>query len=323
MHVTFLIKSIVNRICSMRTDPCIFIPAAGLSQRLRPLTLDTPKPLLPILGQPLIERLIAKLLLYFPDARIGLNGHYHLDQMQSWVNQSPYRERIELFLEPTLLGSGGALSNAAHFFSNRPFIVYNSDIVSDLDLAKIYAAHCRSGHLATFAVHRNPPFAHVKKNLAVSADDQLIGIDDVTVSEKSLAYQAASASIFVYSPQFLPFLPSGASSVLSAWLAAMRAGHSMGVVDVSACYWNDVGSPDAYAAEVFRQLKHSGNLHFIHPHATLASNVLLSGQVVIEDRAYIENGVQLHNCIVQPKTLISAGSVFKNCVVGRDGQFSR
>ncbi|HPX41143.1 MAG TPA: sugar phosphate nucleotidyltransferase, partial [Candidatus Hydrogenedentes bacterium] len=69
-----------------------FVPAAGIGERLRPITLHTPKSLLPVLGQPLLSRTLDRLAVLGVD-RIGLNLFHKPDAIVSWVKTSPYRER--------------------------------------------------------------------------------------------------------------------------------------------------------------------------------------------------------------------------------------
>jgi NDP-sugar pyrophosphorylase family protein len=121
----------------MRSYPLdVFLPAAGFGERLRPATNHLPKPLLPILGTPIIEGILGKLAAVC-DGTIGINLHWKADLLRAWAAASPWHERIVFFPEDPILGTGGALKNAESLLSRRAFIVHNSDILLDIDFARL------------------------------------------------------------------------------------------------------------------------------------------------------------------------------------------
>ena len=83
----------------------IFLPAAGLGERLRPITYHIPKPLLPVLGRPLIEITLKVFSSLF--RVIGINPHYKPEMIKEWIKSSVYAARVELFPEDPILGTGG------------------------------------------------------------------------------------------------------------------------------------------------------------------------------------------------------------------------
>src|SRR5882762_4447565 len=74
----------------------VFLPAAGLGERLRPVTNHLPKPLLPILGKPIIERILERLTAVC-DGTIGINLHWKADLLRAWAGTSRWRDRIVFF----------------------------------------------------------------------------------------------------------------------------------------------------------------------------------------------------------------------------------
>ncbi len=113
----------------------IFILAAGLGERLRPITDHFPKPLLPILGTPILQSILEKVST-LPAQKIGINLHHKKELIENWIKQSSFNAKVKLFPEDSMLGTGGALKNAEAFLKNNLFLVHNSDIVSDIDLGK-------------------------------------------------------------------------------------------------------------------------------------------------------------------------------------------
>lgn len=100
--------------------------AAGLGKRLRPLTLTTPKPLLPIQGVPIIETILTRLKQQGV-RKVIVNTHYLADQIQQYLTQVSGLE-ILISHEPELLETGGAVMNVLSEFSNQPFFAINADV---------------------------------------------------------------------------------------------------------------------------------------------------------------------------------------------------
>jgi mannose-1-phosphate guanylyltransferase len=89
---------------------------------------------------------------------MGINLRHKKEALERWINNSKFSGKIELFPENPVLGTGGALKNAGDFLKNDPFLVHNSDIISDIDLEKLISFHLSSENLVTLAVHDYPEF---------------------------------------------------------------------------------------------------------------------------------------------------------------------
>src|SRR5215813_15333800 len=108
-----------DKLVKMSSYPLdVFLPAAGFGERLRPATSHLPKPLLRILGTPIIERILGKLAPVC-DGKIGLNLHWKADLLRAWAAASPWSSRIVFFPEDPILGTGGALKNAESMLSKQ------------------------------------------------------------------------------------------------------------------------------------------------------------------------------------------------------------
>jgi NDP-sugar pyrophosphorylase family protein len=284
-----------------------FILAAGLGERLRPITNHIPKPLLPILGKPMLETVLEKISA-LPVTTIGVNLHYKKETISHWFNQSAFRHIIELFPENIVLGTGGGLKNAEHFLKDSTFLVHNADIVSDIDLQQLIDFHLTSHNLATFAVHDYPEF----NRLAVDEKGFFKGFNSSSEKLKNVAF----TGIAVYDPEFLKFLPAGVSSVIDAWLKAIRDGEIIGTFDITGSYWSDIGTPVAYAKAVINELRRNGEMVYIHPTAKGCQHIEIDGYVAIENESILDQGISLRNCIVLPGTEIDIKDHFENCILG-------
>jgi mannose-1-phosphate guanylyltransferase len=145
-----------------------FILAAGFGERLKPLTDHIPKPLLPILGRPVIEKVFERIEgLGVED--FGLNLHYRAEMIKERGSASVYSGKTYFFFEKSILGTGGALKNASEFLGSSFFLVHNADILSDISIEALVEEHCSSGNIATLAVHNYDKF----NNLLVDSSGML------------------------------------------------------------------------------------------------------------------------------------------------------
>jgi len=288
----------------------IFIPAAGLGERLRPITYEIPKPLLPIAGRPVLAIILERLACHAK--RFGMNLHYRKDDLQAWIESSAFREGIVLFPEEPLLGTGGALKNAEGLLSEGVFLVHNSDVLCDMDIERLIEVHRSSENVVTLAVHDFPDF----NTIAVDGDGFLRGVGVSLIHDQGETRRVAFTGIAAYSPDFLKFLPKGVSSVVDAWLYALKSGMRIGTHDVSGCYWSDIGTPSAYAAAVVEAMRADGEIVYIHSTARGCRHVAMDGYVVMEEKSSAEHGVSLRNCILLPGSRLTAGGSFENSIIG-------
>ncbi len=299
----------------MRPYPLdVFLPAAGFGQRLRPVTSHLPKPLLPILGTPIIERILNKLTPVC-DGQIGINLHWKADLLRAWAAASPWSDRIVFFPEDPILGTGGALKHAESLLSRRPFIVHNSDILLDIDFGRLVEAHLSSGNTATLVCHRVPHLS----NVVIDEQGQVLDVENPGASRPDpthIADKVAYTGIAVYSPEIRLFLPAGVSHATVAWVAASKAGFKVRAMDVTGAYWNDVGDPATYARGILDALRGSGETVYLGPGARCGSKVEIDGYVVLESGSQIRDGARVRNCILMPGAVTSGEH--ENTIVGPD-----
>jgi mannose-1-phosphate guanylyltransferase len=139
-----------------------FLPSAGLGTRLRPLTEKLPKGLVNVCGRPLITYALEHLESIGVEEVIISTHHAH----HCWDEVFPDRRweniKIHFSYEPVLLETGGGLKNTESFFQDvENFIVYNSDIVTNLPLLKACKLHLDSGKLSTLVLRTDGGFCQI------------------------------------------------------------------------------------------------------------------------------------------------------------------
>lgn len=287
-----------------------FILAAGYGERLRPITDNIPKPLLPICGKPIIETVLDRISSLSPTI-IGINTHHKSEQIENWSLAHATNCNIRLFYETSILGTGGALKNAESMLRNSVFVVHNADILTDIDLETLIRRHSESGNIATLTVHDHKNY----NNVWIDEEGFLKSVGKKIDEDSPGLCKIAFMGIAVYSPEILNYLPEGNSSVVDAWLKSVAAGHSIGTVDFSGTAWTDIGTPNAYAAAVFDSLKKDGETIYVHASVD-CSKTELNGNVVIEEGVFIQSPSCISNSILLPGTTIVANTRIEDTIVG-------
>lgn len=128
--------------------------AAGVGSRMGALTKDRPKALLEVGGVPMLGGVLMRLKAAGVTEAV-VNAHHHAAQIESFIKENDFGLRLEVSREDVLLDTGGGLKKAAWFFEDgEPFFLHNADVVSEVDLARLYAEHLKSGALATLSVRK-------------------------------------------------------------------------------------------------------------------------------------------------------------------------
>jgi mannose-1-phosphate guanylyltransferase len=129
-----------------------FVLGAGLGLRLRPLTDDIPKPLIPIFQKPLITFALDHLI-DIGVSRFIINTHKLPELFQNFFGANGYAGRaIALVHEPQLLETGGGIKNVETYLGSEPFITYSGDILTDVALPPLINEHFRRGNDVTLAL---------------------------------------------------------------------------------------------------------------------------------------------------------------------------
>ena len=114
------------------------ILAAGMGERLRPLTNLYPKVLVPVVNMPVVDRIIQFLMVHGVE-KIIINAHHHAQMIRDYLQgDSPFGVKVETRIEKEILGIGGGIKNTQDFWGTDPFIVINGDILTDIDLGDVY-----------------------------------------------------------------------------------------------------------------------------------------------------------------------------------------
>ena len=130
--------------------------AAGLGTRLRPLTYEVPKPMVPVVNRPIMEHIL-RLLPRHGFSEVIANLHWFPDTIRNrFGDGSALGIDLTYSYEDELMGTAGGVRNVSSFFGDEPFLVMAADALTDIDLGALVAAHNENGGIATLAVTQVP-----------------------------------------------------------------------------------------------------------------------------------------------------------------------
>lgn len=185
------------------------ILAAGEGTRLRPLTLETPKVLLPVGQVPSIEHQLSWLKSH-GISQVAINLHHLGDKIKDFLGDgSRFRMSIFYSAEETLLGTAGGVKRIGHFFDDT-FVVVYGDVLTDFDLSEMIQFHRKKRAMATLAVLRMP-------------NPQDVGIVEMNDEGRILSFvekpppgsetsNLGSAGVYVLEKGIFDYIPSEGSS---------------------------------------------------------------------------------------------------------------
>jgi NDP-sugar pyrophosphorylase family protein len=221
------------------------ILSAGLGTRLRPLTNNLPKPLLPVANRPLIHYNLL-LLKKYGITDVVINLHYHAEKMREALgNGNNLGMKITYSEEPEIMGTGGGLKKVVQFFSNRSFILINGDILVEINLDKVVEYHVKKKATATMVLRED---TEPERWGVIETDPQgrihrILGKGDVS-GEKFSKYMFTG--IHVLEPKIFSYIPGGGcSSIIDAYIEMLQKDERVfGYVMMG--YWMDLGTPERY-----------------------------------------------------------------------------
>jgi mannose-1-phosphate guanylyltransferase/mannose-1-phosphate guanylyltransferase/phosphomannomutase len=314
--------------------------AAGLGTRLRPLTYEITKPMVPVLDRPVMEHIV-DLLDRHGFEEVIANLHYFPDTIREH-----FGGRLEYRFEPELLGTAGGVRACAEFFGDEPFLVISGDALTDIDLGALAARHRQAGGVATLAVKQ---VADTREYGVVLHDDdgRITGFQEKPEPDDALS-DLGNCGIYVFDPRIFDYFPDRpfvdwAQDVFPVLLENDVPFYIHEVHE----YWNDVGSLSELRQGTFDALR--GELHLqiegeeVRPGVTVAGGspipedtdidgrvwvghdvrighgVRLMGPIVLGDGVSVGDHAQLRSSIVFPGTVIAPDSILIGAIAGHGG----
>ena len=316
------------------------VMAGGEGSRLRPLTVDRPKPMVSIANVPVMEHIV--LLLQRHGVRdIVATVHYMASVIQEYFREGQDLDsEIRYSIEDRPLGTAGSV-RAARDHLDEPFFVISGDALTDFDLTAVADFHRTSGAAATLTLYRVPnPLEYG----VVITDDagRVLRFQEKPRWEEVIG-DTVNTGIYLLDPEVLDLLPDGPADFSNDLFPEMLRRNMPLYGYVAEGYWTDVGSVDEYRRANADAVNGKAGIELpsalrgvmleegaeVHPEARLFGNILVgrdaqiragaivNGPTVIGDYTVVDQGARIDESILLSNSYIGQNADLRSCIVGR------
>ena len=330
------------------------VMAAGLGTRLRPLTYEVPKPMVPVANRPVMEHIL-RLLARQGFREVIANLHWFPETIERHFGDgSAAGLELSFLREPELTGTAGGVRAVSDFLTaeSGPFLVMAGDALSDLDLEALVAAHAANGGIATLATTRAANVSELGV-VVTDADGRVQGFQEKPDPAEALS-DLVNCMIYVLEPEIFEYFPESDPVDFALDVFPRLLEHDVPFhVHVADAYWNDVGSLPEYlqgnldavagavTVEPAGELLNGGpdgdspagqaggwelvGTALVGPGAEIAAGARIEGPAVIGadarvgERAQVRESVLLPRCEVAPETLLAGAIAGRSGAVGGAG----
>ena len=303
--------------------------AGGKGIRMHPLTDKVPKPMVPIINKPLLERTMVHLKKN-GISEIVISSCYRSQDIEEYFgNGEQFGLKIKYIVEDIPLGTGGAIKKAGARFKDT-FMVFNSDIICDLDIQKMIDFHTRSRALATIAVTEvQDPSAYGV--IEYDRDGYAVSFIEKPKPEQ-ISSNFINAGIYIFEPELLKEIPINqvVSVEREVFPELLAKGHKIAVYKDDS-YWMDIGTIEKYI-QVHKDIMNRkcrmidcnfsisnislGKNVRIHPDSRIIGPVCVGDNVEICAKAIISNSVIGNNVIIGSGSRVVGSILWNDTIIG-------
>ena len=308
--------------------------AAGLGERMFPLTLSRPKPVVPVLGRPIAVQLLHWLARHGVENAV-LNLHHLPEVVQRVIGEGGGAglPTIQYTFEEEILGTAGGIRNAQKLLRGEgPIVVCNSDFLADIDLTAALKAHEQSGCKATLVLApQRAPYSVV----AVDRDNRVIALaGKPSVDPEQVAGKHLFTGCHIIDESILDRIPAnGPSDIVRDLYWEMAAEGTLGAY-LHRGFWWEFGSPRLYLegsmklidapAEVRRAVsaeqdcvrKLDKGIAAVGPGVQFSDEASLQGRAALGYASYVSEETRVEDSVIMPEAWIGPGCRIERCIIG-------
>ena len=307
----------------MNTITQAFVLAAGLGKRLRPLTEELPKPLIPIFQKPLITFALDHLINVGVESFV-INTHKRAELFENLFSSDDYQgHSITLIHEPDLLETGGGIKNAERYLCSGPFLTYSGDILTDINVQALIDEHFRRGNDVTLALRDTGLASDVALR-----DHRVVDIANRygTIGNFDFANVGVwNSNVFEQIPsrQKISFIP-----ILADWIGK---GGKIGGVVMNDGNWFNIGSRTEYLDVHRTILRERWTPHYVQlrewpqrvaKSAIVDSSAQLRGCSVVGENCQVGAEAVLEDTILWPASQIASKTQLHGCIIRSEKKVS-
>lgn len=302
------------------TDAVVLV--GGKGTRLRPLTLKTPKPMLPTAGLPFLAHLLSRIRAV-GIKHVVLGTSYKAEEFSRYFgNGSELGLDIEYVYESEPLGTGGGIRNVLPALRGSNVMVFNGDVLGGTDLGQVLLTHQEKEADVTLHLVRVPD----PRAFGCVPTDEDGRVLDFLEKTQDPPTDQINAGCYVFRREIIEEIPAGIPvsverEVFPRLLAEGRRVY--GYVD--AAYWRDMGTPDDFvkgSADLVRGIAPSPALNgrrgesLVHHDAHVSHDALLLGGCVVGRGATVGEGARIDGSVVFDDAVIEAGAIIEHSIIG-------
>lgn len=296
--------------------------AGGSGTRLRPLTCDFPKPMVPILNRPIAEHII-NLLKRHQITEVIATLHYLPDVMRDYFQDgSDFGVQMTYAVEEDQpLGTAGCVKNIAELL-DETFIVISGDSITDFDLSAAIEFHKQQKSKATIVLTRVPN--PIEFGVVITDKEHRIRRFLEKPSSSEIFSDTVNTGTYILEPEVLDYLPENQESDFSKELFPLLLEKGEPIYGyVASGYWCDVGHLDAYRESQYDGLHRKVKLDYAYEEQS--PGIWVGQNTFIEPSAKLEAPCLIgSNCRIGARVRISAGTVVgDNVTIGADANLKR
>ncbi len=319
--------------------------AGGEGTRLRPMTANQPKPMLPVANRPIMEHVL-RLLRRHGFSETVVTVHFLASMVRNYfADGEDFGMSLQYATEEMPLGTAGSVKNAEDALRDGPFLVISGDALTDIDLSELVRFHKDNGALVTVGLTRVPD--PLEFGIVIADDDGRIQRFLEKPTWGQVFSDTVNTGIYVMEPEVLKEVPSGEVTDWSGQVFPQlleRGAPLFGCV--ADAYWEDVGTLESYlkaqadvltgkvkaeidgfevspgvwvaeGAEVDPEVVLSGPL-VIGEYAKIEAGATLREYTVIGSNVVVKEGAFLHRAVVHNNVYVGIGATLRGCVIGKN-----
>jgi mannose-1-phosphate guanylyltransferase/phosphomannomutase len=301
------------------------IMAGGFGTRLRPLTMNVPKPMVPILNTPMMEHIV-NLLKKHSITDIVSVLYFQPETITNYFeNGAKFGVDMKYEMAKADYGTAGAVKNAEQHLK-EPFIIISGDVLTDFDLTKAIEFHKEKKSLATILLTRVPN--PLQFGIVMTNEDGLITRFLEKPSWCQVFSDTINTGIYILEPEVLDLIPQKTEFDFSKDLYPVILRKKLPLYGyIAEGYWRDIGNLNEYQQGQFDAVAEKVKLEVkgkkkdnvaIGNNAKIAPTAKFYGNVIVGDNTVIEDYVEITDSVISENVSIGTGSKIKRCTIWND-----
>jgi len=314
------------------------IMAGGFGTRLRPITCNIPKPMVPLANIPMMEHIV-NLLKQYGFNRICSILYFQPEVITKYFGEgTDFDIQMEYQMATADFGTAGSVKNTEEKLKDEPFIIISGDVLTDFDLSEAIRFHREKKSMATMVLTRvtNP----LEYGVVITADDGKIIRFLEKPSWGEVFSDTINTGIYILEPEIFKYIPAKTEFDFSKNLFPLMLKEGLPLYGyIAEGYWKDIGNLEEYVlahknvlnGEVKLQIPGDrlniiGRDVWVGKNSNISAKVKFKGGVIIGQNCVIEDGVDLENCVlgdgcvIKKNAKIKGGTLWDGVHVGEDAE---